>query len=135
MRRTCKLFVAISIALAMLSSDAFAGDDGSKRDASLRVRNNFPFAIGVIVDADEDDLMDLLDSTDPVGDFEDLGGVIINPGETDTVTGLKAGSHQVFVVDGGDFENNTTTTVNLNKGQQRTITVNEGDQGDIEIDF
>lgn len=135
MLRICKLLVVVSIALVMFSGEALAGDDGGKRDASLRVRNNFGFAIGVIVDAEEEDLLDLLDSPDPEGDFEDLGGVILNPGTARVISGLKAGDHNVFVVDGADFDNNTSATVNLDKGQRRTIVVTEDGTGNIDVDF
>jgi hypothetical protein len=136
MLKRCKLLLLVLISVAMLSSEAFAGDEdegGAKRNGKIRVRNEFGFVVGVIVDADPADLEEAAKDDDPGQAFEDLGGVILNAGDTAVFTGLKAGEHEVFAVDVDDFLNTATLSVDLDKGQTRTVRVVD-DDGDISLE-
>ena len=138
MMKTCRLLLLMAIASAMLTGQALAGDDdgGAKRNAKIEVTNDFGDVIGVIVDADPDDLDDIagLPVAEQEDAFEDLGGVILAPGATAVFTGLKAGSHDVFAVDVFDLTSNDTLSVDLDKGETREVTVVDAGGGNVEID-
>jgi hypothetical protein len=132
MVRTGKLYLIVSIALLMLSSEALAGDDGAKRNSAIRVRNNFGSAIGVILDIEEADLIAIRDGGDPEGDFVAAGGKILNAGDVARFSGLKAGAHTVIAIDVSTFAF-ADETVSVDKGDTETLTVVD-DDGFIEFD-
>jgi hypothetical protein len=135
MLKNCQLLFAASIALLLFAGHAFASDNGAKRNTTLFVENNFGAMIGVIVDADEDDLQEAADSEDPLAAFEELGGMILNDGQTAEFE-LKAGTHELFVVDGTDptFNDTLLTDISLKKGETLTVSIVENAQGNPEIE-
>jgi hypothetical protein len=112
------------LVLALSANPLGASDDngGAKRNPVIEVRNDFGFPVGVILDANEDDLRDAADDADPQAAFEDLGGVIVNPGQTIELD-AKAGANEIFVIDAGDFTNVAVASINVDHGETQQLTV------------
>jgi hypothetical protein len=88
-RRT---FAVLAVCLCV-SGSAFAGGGGTKKDATITVKNDTAASIGVAVDP----TAALLAAATPAA-FQAAGGQIVNPGDTATFK-VKAGAHRVIAVD------------------------------------
>jgi len=96
--------------LCLSASTAFAGGNGgTKKDATIKIKNDSTAEIGVAVNPSAS----LLAAQTPE-QFTARGGKILLPGETYTVK-VKAGSQRVIVLD-GDGEGIADQKVAVSKG-------------------
>ncbi len=114
------------VAVTMLSSSALAGggSGGAKKDATIKVSNDYSVVqqsrIGVILDQTNDQLTAIGNAANPETAFTNAGGKFLTQGEIATFK-VKAGNHRITVVDAnGDILKDTTKAVARNK----TLSVN-----------
>ena len=118
-----RMFVALAMCLAVSASSAFAGGNGgTKKDPTIRVKNNSGNPVYVFVDVLPEDIQEAADSDDPAGAFDDLGGKLV-AGGGHTEFSVKAGDHNVIAVDTVEQEAIANKPVNVKKGQKKTVTV------------
>ncbi len=92
-----RLFVALVASLmCFVSSSAFAGGGGAKKDATITVKNETSDPIGVAVDPSAA-LLSAVSSGD-LAKFQANGGKVVNPGDTVRFS-VKAGTHRILVGD------------------------------------
>jgi hypothetical protein len=109
-----RLFVALAVCLMCLtSSSAFAGGGGSKKDATITVKNETSAVIGVAVDPSAALLAAV--AAGDVEKFKSNGGKIVNPGDTARFS-VKAGTHRIVVGD-SDFNLIADESRVVNKGK------------------
>lgn len=111
-----RMIVASMIGTLLLTSTAMAGGGGSKRDATLRIKNEANVPVGVAVDPSAS----LLAAT-TIEQFQARGGKIINPNQTISIK-VREGAHRIIAAaDIGDPIDDKS--VSVGQGQTKTVVV------------
>ena len=108
-----RMFAVMIAGLCLLSTPTFAGGGGSKKDATITIKNETNGLIGVIVDPSAAALKAIQDGD--VEGFKKNGGKIVNPGDTARFS-VKAGTHRI-VVGNDDFDPIADVTKVVSKGK------------------
>ena len=110
-RRT---FLAMAVCAILTSSTAFAGSGGTKKDATIGVRNDTSGVIAAFVDPDSKAAA--LTSSSTVAQIEAAGGKVINPGATAT---FKVSAGTYVLAAGANPASPTSKSVTIGKGQTK----------------
>jgi hypothetical protein len=114
------MFAALAVCL-FLSSTAFAGGNGgTKKDSTIKVRNDTNTTIAAFVDPNPA-LIAALPASPTQAQIEAAGGKVVNPGQTVSFK-VKAGSYNLAV--GSDPSSPTTASVAIGKGQTKNYAFN-----------
>lgn len=111
--------LTLAVCCLFSATTAFAGGGGTKRDSTIRFKNDTNAPIGVIVDKTQAQLQNANIQTPQ--QFINFGGKIVNPGATADFK-VREGAHPIFAADDGfqpiDFQN-----VSVGRGATKLVTV------------
>jgi len=128
---TRRMFVALAVCLAVSASSAFANGNGggTKKDSHIKVKNESQHDVYAFVGVNIDDIEEAAFGDDPLGDFEALGGKLVESGgEADF--SVKAGSHKLTVIDVNEETGGPVFVdrrVSVAKGQTKNVFVHDSD--------
>jgi hypothetical protein len=108
-----RMFLVLAACAILTSSTAFAGSGGTKKDATISIRNDTAGPIAAFVDPDPVKVGGLT-ATSTQAQIEAAGGKVVNPGATATVK-VAAGTHSILVTAPAKFNSSST----IGKGQTK----------------
>ncbi len=109
------MFLVLAACAILTSSTAFAGSGGTKKDATISIRNDSSSPVAAFVDPDSAKLDALSKIPSPTeADIKAAGGQLVNAGATVTVK-VAAGTHPILVATPAQFNSSST----IGKGQTK----------------
>lgn len=111
-----RIWLALAMTLVMSASSAFAGGNGgTKKDATISVRNDTTAVIAAFVDPDAAKI-NALPAVPTQAQIEAAGGKLVNPGAT-VKFAVKAGTYTLAA--GTDPQLPATVSVTIGKGKTK----------------
>lgn len=110
-----RIWLALAMALLMGSSTAWAGGGGTKKDATISVRNDSTVIIAAFVDPDPAKIA-ALPAVPTQAQIEAAGGKLVNPNATVKFL-VKAGTYSLAA--GTNPAAPATASVTIGKGQTK----------------
>lgn len=114
-----RIFAAMAVCL-FLSSSAFAGHGGTKKDSTVRVRNDSNTPIAAFIDPNPAVIAGL-GSSPTQAQIEAAGGKLINSGQT---ADFKVKSGSFTLAAGSNPSTAASTTVNVPRGSTKSFSFN-----------
>ncbi len=110
-----RIFIALATVLVMGSSAFAGGNGGTKKDATISVRNDTPDPIAVFVDPDQAKI-NALPAVPTKAQIEAAGGKVVEKGATASFK-VKAGTY--LLAAGDDPKLPAVANVTIGKGQTK----------------
>ncbi len=110
-----RFFLALVACAILSSSTAFAGSGGTKKDATITVRNDTSRPIAAFVDPDAAKIS-ALPVTPTEAQINSAGGQLVNPGSTAT---FKVSAGTYVLAAGNNPASPASTSVTIGKGQKK----------------
>ena len=108
----------MAVCAVLTSSTAFAGGGGTKKDATIKVRNDTTFPSAAFVDPDPAKIAVLVALANPTeADIKTAGGQLVNAGATVPFK-VAAGTYSLLAISLGGFD--ATTSVTIAKGKTKS---------------
>ncbi len=89
-----RLFVLSALCIALTATSAFAGGGGSKRNSTIRIKNDGSTPVGVAVGLTNAQLSTIAAASDPIAAWTAAGGKVLNAGATADFK-VREGTHRV----------------------------------------
>ena len=112
-----RFFLALSAFAILCTSTAFAGSGGTKKDATISLRNDSSGPIAAFVDPDSAKISKLAAISSPTeADIVAAGGQLVNPG---AIVSFKVSAGTYSLVAGPSTSSTKSASVTIGKGQAK----------------